>query len=327
MNGTDLDDANAYRASTCIVTNTSEFTTNGTALLFTNNVDGVFYFEGASGDVFEELTLSSDFTSLGTVAEIEEFWNHLFTLYYNDNGITYGRNATYHSVDIPEVTYANKDLTEHVLTDSRGSIMRAVKLGYEMIVFSSDSISICKRVGGLTLFSIPTLVYNTGLLSRRAVEAIDNRHFFVGSTRKLYQYQGGTAIQSFGDKIDEAMRRIEQAGKGAIICLRQEGRGIGLTAKLHAYHLQETGMDTVQANEWLGYKADKRDYGIGAQICRDLGLQRIANITNNPIKTNRLQVYGITVVEQVALEVRAHEHNRRYLQTKRDKMGHILKKL
>ena len=130
-----------------------------------------------------------------------------------------------------------------------------------------------------------------------------------------------------GNQLHEAMRLIEEAGKGAIIYLRQEGRGIGLTGKLHAYKLQDVGMDTVQANEWLGFDADKRDYGLGAQICRDLGLSKIANITNNPIKTNRLQVYGITVVEQVPIEIQATEHSRRYLETKRDKMGHVLRKL
>ena len=130
-----------------------------------------------------------------------------------------------------------------------------------------------------------------------------------------------------GNQLHEALQRIEKAGKGAVIYLRQEGRGIGLMAKLHAYRLQDVGMNTVQANEWLGYKADTRDYGLGAQICRDLGLSKIANMTNNPIKTNRLQVFGITVVEQIPLEIKANEHNRFYLKTKRDKMGHILKEL
>jgi len=130
-----------------------------------------------------------------------------------------------------------------------------------------------------------------------------------------------------GEQLHEAMRMIEKAGKGVIIYLRQEGRGIGLAAKLRAYSLQEKGLDTVEANEELGFKADKRDYGIGAQICRDLGLHKIANLTNNPVKTSRLQVYGITVVEQVPLEVPATEHNRRYMQTKRDKMGHVLRHL
>jgi len=130
-----------------------------------------------------------------------------------------------------------------------------------------------------------------------------------------------------GEQLHEAMKRIEKAGKGAIIYLRQEGRGIGLTAKLDAYKLQENGRDTVQANEELGYKPDKRDYGIGAQICRDLGIKKIAIMTNNPIKTNRLQVYGITIAEQIPIEVSSNVHNRRYLETKRDKMGHILRHL
>jgi 3,4-dihydroxy 2-butanone 4-phosphate synthase / GTP cyclohydrolase II len=130
-----------------------------------------------------------------------------------------------------------------------------------------------------------------------------------------------------GNQLHEAMHRIEKAGKGAVIYLRQEGRGIGLKAKLHAYRLQDLGMNTIQANEWLGFEADKRDYGLGAQICRDLGLRKIANMTNNPVKTNRLEVYGVTVVEQVPLEVGCTEHNRHYLQTKRDKMGHILRNL
>ena len=130
-----------------------------------------------------------------------------------------------------------------------------------------------------------------------------------------------------GKQLAESMRMIDKAGKGAVIYLRQEGRGIGLAAKLHAYHLQQVGMDTVQANEWLGFKADKRDYGLGAQICRDLGISKVANITNNPIKTNRLQLYGITVVKQVPLQVGLTEHNYRYLKTKRDKMGHLLDNL
>jgi 3,4-dihydroxy 2-butanone 4-phosphate synthase / GTP cyclohydrolase II len=130
-----------------------------------------------------------------------------------------------------------------------------------------------------------------------------------------------------GGQLHEAMKRIEQAGKGAIIYLRQEGRGIGLAAKLHAYKLQENGMDTVQANVELGFKPDKRDYGIGAHICRNLGINKVAIMTNNPIKSNRLQVYGLTIAEQIPLEVDSNVHNKRYLETKRDKMGHILRHL
>ncbi len=127
-----------------------------------------------------------------------------------------------------------------------------------------------------------------------------------------------------GGQLDEAMKMIDKEGKGAIIYLRQEGRGIGLTAKLHAYKLQEEGLDTVEANERLGFAADKRDYGLGAQICRDLGIRKIRNLTNNPIKTDRLRVYGIEVVEQLPLQVPYSEHCRKYMTTKRDRMGHIL---
>ena len=122
-------------------------------------------------------------------------------------------------------------------------------------------------------------------------------------------------------------KRTEKAGKGVSVYLRQEGRGIGLAATLHAYQLQENGLDTIEANEALGFAADKRDYGLGAQICRDLGIHKIANLTNNPIKTNRLSVYGIQVVQQVPLEVVCTDHNRKYLETKRDRMGHTLRGL
>jgi 3,4-dihydroxy 2-butanone 4-phosphate synthase/GTP cyclohydrolase II len=127
-----------------------------------------------------------------------------------------------------------------------------------------------------------------------------------------------------GQQLAEAMRQIGEAGEGVIVYLRQEGRGIGLVNKLHAYRLQDQGLDTVEANEELGFPADKRDYGIGAQILRDLGVRKIRILTNNPKKTNRLAVYGLEVAEQVALQIRPNPHNRRYLETKRTKLGHML---
>lgn len=138
----------------------------------------------------------------------------------------------------------------------------------------------------------------------------------------------GDVFHSFrcdcGDQLHNAMRMVQQEGKGAIVYLRQEGRGIGLPNKLKAYHLQEQGLDTVEANERLGLPADKRDYGVGAQIIRDLGLKKIRVITNNPKKINRLEVYGLQVVEQVPICVPPHAMNREYLRTKREKMGHLL---
>ena len=127
-----------------------------------------------------------------------------------------------------------------------------------------------------------------------------------------------------GYQLVTAMEMIEKAGKGALIYLRQEGRGIGLTNKLRAYKLQEQGLDTVEANLKLGFLADKRDYGIGAQICRDLGLRKIRILTNNPKKISRLEVYGIKIVEQVPLKAEPGKHNVNYLRTKKYRFGHML---
>ena len=127
-----------------------------------------------------------------------------------------------------------------------------------------------------------------------------------------------------GYQLITAMKMIEQAGKGALIYLRQEGRGIGLTNKLRAYKLQEQGLDTVDANLRLGLGVDKRDYGIGAQICRDLGLREIKILTNNPKKISRLEVYGIKIVEQIPLKAEPSEYNINYLRTKKYRLGHML---
>jgi len=127
-----------------------------------------------------------------------------------------------------------------------------------------------------------------------------------------------------GYQMITAMKMIEQAGQGALIYLRQEGRGIGLTNKLRAYKLQEQGLDTVDANLELGFQADRRDYGIGAQICRDLGLKNIRILTNNPKKINRLEVYGIKIVEQIPIRARPSKHNIDYLRTKKHRLGHML---
>ncbi|MHC4642794.1 MAG: bifunctional 3,4-dihydroxy-2-butanone-4-phosphate synthase/GTP cyclohydrolase II [Planctomycetota bacterium] len=127
-----------------------------------------------------------------------------------------------------------------------------------------------------------------------------------------------------GYQLITAMKMIEEAGKGALVYLRQEGRGIGLTNKLRAYKLQEQGLDTVEANLKLGFMADRRDYGIGAQICRDLGLRKIRILTNNPKKINRLEVYGIKIVEQIPLVAEPTKHNIDYLRSKKYRFGHIL---
>jgi 3,4-dihydroxy 2-butanone 4-phosphate synthase/GTP cyclohydrolase II len=127
-----------------------------------------------------------------------------------------------------------------------------------------------------------------------------------------------------GYQLITAMKMIEKEGLGALIYLRQEGRGIGLANKLRAYKLQEQGVDTYDANLKLGFMADKRDYGLGAQICRDLGLKKVRILTNNPKKVSRLEVYGIQIVEQIPIIAEPSQHNRDYLRTKKVRFGHLL---
>ncbi len=126
-----------------------------------------------------------------------------------------------------------------------------------------------------------------------------------------------------GDQLSTAMKMIEDEGKGVILYMRQEGRGIGLINKLMAYELQESGKDTVEANEELGFKADLRDYGIGAQILKDLGVKKIKLITNNPKKIIGLKGHGLEIVERVPLEIEPNDDNKNYLRTKKDKLGHM----
>jgi 3,4-dihydroxy 2-butanone 4-phosphate synthase/GTP cyclohydrolase II len=127
-----------------------------------------------------------------------------------------------------------------------------------------------------------------------------------------------------GEQLHAAMRRIDEAGQGAIVYLRQEGRGIGLTNKIRAYSLQDAGQDTVQANESLGFKPDLRDYGLGAQILLDLGLSSIRILTNNPRKIVGLEGYGLKITGREPIQVTPGDHNRAYLRTKQEKMGHLL---
>jgi 3,4-dihydroxy 2-butanone 4-phosphate synthase/GTP cyclohydrolase II len=184
-------------------------------------------------------------------------------------------------------------------------------IGYESITSAEPHLALCKGgVGELDAAGQP-LEHTEPVLVRVHSECMTGDLFHSQRCECGYQ-------------LITAMKMIEQEGKGALIYLRQEGRGIGLFNKLRAYKLQEQGLDTVDANLKLGFAADRRDYGIGAQICRDLGLRHIRILTNNPKKVSRLEVYGIKVVEQIPLQARPCEYNRDYLRTKKRRFGHML---
>jgi 3,4-dihydroxy 2-butanone 4-phosphate synthase/GTP cyclohydrolase II len=127
-----------------------------------------------------------------------------------------------------------------------------------------------------------------------------------------------------GPQLHQAMRQVSEEGRGVILYMRQEGRGIGLPAKILAYKLQEQGLDTVQANLKLGFPMDLREYGMGAQILVDLGLHKIRLLTNNPKKVVGLEGYGLEITQQVPIRIKPNQHNKKYLETKRKKLGHLI---
>jgi 3,4-dihydroxy 2-butanone 4-phosphate synthase/GTP cyclohydrolase II len=184
-------------------------------------------------------------------------------------------------------------------------------IAYQSVVDSQPHLALCKGDIGILDPQGRPVIHEEPVLVRVHSECLTGDVF-------------GSGKCDCGDQLGAAMQSIEKAGKGVLVYLRQEGRGIGLANKLHAYALQEKGLDTVEANQRLGLPVDKRDYGIGSQILRDLGLTKIRIMTNNPKKIYGIEGYGLTVVEEVPVRIEPGEHNKAYLATKKAKMGHKL---
>jgi len=183
--------------------------------------------------------------------------------------------------------------------------------GYQSVIDPEPHLAVCKGGIGELDASGQAVVHEEPVLVRVHSECLTGDIF-------------GSGRCDCGAQLESAMKMIEAEGKGVLVYLRQEGRGIGLANKLHAYALQEKGLDTVDANLKLGLPVDKRDYGIGSQILRDLGLRKVRIMTNNPKKIYGIEGFGLSVVEEVAIRVAAGEHNRRYLETKKTRLGHKL---
>ena len=201
----------------------------------------------------------------------------------------------------------------------------AYRVAHETLVRREEEVSLPTRWGNFRLLAYTQLDNGTTHMVLKKGEWQEDEPVLVRvhsscATGDIF----GSCKCDCGDQLHRAMEMIEAEGKGIIVYMSQEGRGIGLVNKLKAYHLQEMGLDTVDANLKLGFKADERDYGIGAQILRDLGVAKMRLITNNPVKRTGLEGYGLQVTEIVPIEIAPNQYNERYLRTKQDRMGHTL---
>lgn len=201
----------------------------------------------------------------------------------------------------------------------------AYRVAHETLIRKEEEVFLPTKWGSFKLTAFTQLDNGTTHLALskgewREDEAVLVRVHSSCATGDIF----GSCKCDCGEQLQEAMRMVEKEGRGVILYMSQEGRGIGLVNKLRAYHLQEQGMDTVDANLALGFKADERDYGIGAQMLRSLGVGRMRLLTNNPVKRSGLEGYGLQIVETVPIVVEPNPYNERYLRTKQDRMGHEL---
>ena len=201
----------------------------------------------------------------------------------------------------------------------------AYRVAHETLIRKEEEVFLPTRWGNFKLTAYTQLDNGTTHMALSKGEWKDDEPVLVRvhsscATGDIF----GSCKCDCGDQLHEAMRMVEQEGRGVILYMSQEGRGIGLVNKLKAYHLQEQGMDTVDANLALGFKADERDYGIGAQMLRDLGVKKMRLLTNNPVKRSGLEGYGLQIVEAVPIVIQPNQYNERYLRTKQDRMGHEL---
>ena len=273
---------------------------------------------------------------------------HMFPLVGKDGGVLQRAGHTEASLDLVRLAGAQEEVAVLVeIVDDDGSMARGDKLiaiaeKFDMVIVSVAEIIAYRRrkeklverllsldfptkFGEFTLQVYQDTIHNDTHLALMMGDISGSEPTLV---RVHSQCLTGDIFGSMrcdcGPQLDKAMERISEEGNGVLIYLRQEGRGIGLRNKLLAYQLQDEGLDTVEANQELGFKPDLREYGIGAQILRDLGVGKLRLLTNNPRKLVGLEGYGLEIVGREAIEIEANQRNRDYLETKRDKLGHLI---
>ncbi|MCP4580218.1 MAG: GTP cyclohydrolase II, partial [candidate division Zixibacteria bacterium] len=272
---------------------------------------------------------------------------HIFPLQARDGGVLTRAGHTEATVDLARLAGLNPVGLLCEILDEDGSMARVPSLmkiaekfdlkivtvkdlieyrrRNEKLVHKIESVEMPTKYGNFKLHLYESTIdnYNHLAIEKGDVDGKENVLVRVHSSCVTGDILGSLRCDC-GDQLAESLRMIEKEGIGLVLYMRQEGRGIGLANKIKAYKLQEHGRDTVEANIELGFGADLRDYGIGAQILVDMGLSKIRLITNNPKKVVGIKGYGLKVVERVPMTIEPNEYNQRYLDTKRDKLGHIL---
>jgi 3,4-dihydroxy 2-butanone 4-phosphate synthase/GTP cyclohydrolase II len=272
---------------------------------------------------------------------------HVFPLRYRDGGVLRRAGHTEAAVDLARLAGLSPAGVLAEVVNDDGSMARLpdlieFKRQHNLKICSIENLIAYRRarevlIERLEIISLPTDYGDFELHLYRSV--IDDVHHLAlvkgtisADEATLVRVHSecltgdvfGSQRCDCGDQLHAALQHISEAGSGVLVYMRQEGRGIGLAAKIRAYKLQEQGLDTVEANEKLGFPMDLREYGTGAQILVDLGVRHIRLLTNNPKKVVGLEGYGMNIVEQLPIKALANPHNARYLQTKRAKMGHLL---
>lgn len=273
---------------------------------------------------------------------------HVFPLMGKENGVFDRRGHTEGSIDLVKLAGLGDTAILCELTNEDGTMAKMPEIigfahKHQMAVVSVDDICKYRTLLNMNLIEkgkrakLPTYYGDFETVAfKQHSSHLEHLALIKGEWKKdeplLVRIHSSCATGDIfascrcdcGEQLHESLKKIEAEGKGAVIYLNQEGRGIGLCNKIAAYNLQDKGMDTVEANLALGFCADQRDYGIGACILKELGIHKVRLLTNNPEKVSSLQEYGIEVTDRIAIETAINKHNKFYLETKQQKMGHIL---